>query len=50
MLRFNEKSFFSTSLDFTPFWYSKPTKTVHVDNPGVYTSEKNLSLRTKKST
>ena len=48
MLRSNEKSFFSTLLDFTPFWDYKPTKTVHVDNPGIYTSEKKLSLRTKK--
>ena len=46
MLRFIEKSFFITLSGFKPFWDYKPTKTVHVDNPGVYTSEKNLNLST----
>ena len=45
-LKFNEKSFVNTLLDFTPFWDYKPTKTIHVDSPGVYTSEKSLTLST----
>ena len=40
MLGFNEKSFFNTVLAFTPLWDYKPTKTIHVDNPGVDSTEK----------
>ena len=45
-LRFIEKSFFHTSLKFTPYWDFKPTKAIHVDSPGVYTIDKILNLRT----
>ena len=44
--RFNDKSFFNTLLGFTPCWDYKPTNAVHADNPGVYTSEKNLIFST----
>ena len=47
-LRFNEKSFFSTLLGFTPSWDFKPTNAIHVDSPGVYTGEKKLKLGTTK--
>ena len=33
MLRFNENSF------LIEYWDYKPTKTIHVDDSGVYTSE-----------
>ena len=46
MLRFNEKSFFNTSSGFTPFWDYRPTKTIHLDSPGLYTSEKISNLCT----
>ena len=39
-LRFDERSFFYTLLGFTPYWDYKP--------PGVYTSDKILSLNTIK--
>ena len=38
--------FSNTLLAFTPFWDYKPTKTIHVDSPGVYTSEELLYLST----
>ena len=40
-LRFDEKSFFSTSLNFSPYWIYKQTNAFHAGSPGVYTSEKN---------
>ena len=51
-LRFDEKSFFNTFLDFAPYWEYKPTNgdaidailAIHADSPGVCTSEKNLNL------
>ena len=39
-LRFDKKSFFHTLLGFTPYWDYKPTNAIHVDFPGVYTSDK----------
>ena len=47
-LRFVEKSFSITLLSFTPYWDCKPNNAVHVDNPGVHTSEKDLNLCTTK--
>ena len=38
-LRFDEGSFFSTFLSFTPYWDYKPTNAIHADNPGVYISD-----------
>ena len=43
-LRFDERSFFNTFLDFKPYWDYKTTIANHVDSPGVYTSYKILSL------
>ena len=43
-LRFDEKSFFISSLGFTPYWDYKPTNATHSDGHGVYTSEKILIL------
>ena len=40
--RYIERSFFITLLGFSPNWDYKPTNTIHVDSPGVYTSEKIL--------
>ena len=45
-LRFDERSFFSTLLGFTPYWDHKPTNAIHADSSGVYTSDKNLYLST----
>ena len=45
-LRFDEKSFINILLGFTPCWDYKPTKANHADSPGVYSSEKTLSLST----
>ena len=39
-LRFDKKSFFHTLLGFTPYWDYKPTNAIHVDAPGVSTSDK----------
>ena len=39
-LRFDRKSFFHTLLGFTPYWDYKPTKAIHADSPGVYTTDK----------
>ena len=41
MLRFDEKSFFSTLLGFPTCWDHKPTNAIHTDSPGVNTSKKN---------
>ena len=45
-IRFDEKSFFNTSLGFTPYWDCKPTNAFHADSPDVYTSEEFLNLST----
>ena len=45
-LRFNEKSFFNTLVDHTPFWDDKPTLAIHAGSPGVDTSSKILNLST----
>ena len=37
-LKFDERSFFSTLVCFTPYWDYKPTNAIHADSPGVYTS------------
>ena len=50
MLSFDEKSFFNTSLGFTPYWDYKPANAIHADSPGVYTSDKFLYLSTKNKT
>ena len=44
-LRFDEKSFFITSLGFTAYWDYKPNNTVHNYSPGVYTSKENFTLQ-----
>ena len=44
--KLEEKSFFNTILDSTPYWDYKPTKTIHADSAGVHTSEKILKLNT----
>ena len=46
-LRFDEKSFYSTLLCFTPYWDYRPTNAIHADSPGVYTSDEILNLNTK---
>ena len=43
-LIFDEKSFFSTLLGFTPYWDFKPTNAIHADGLGVCTSDKILTL------
>ena len=45
-LRLDETSFFNTLLGFTSHWDSKITNAVHVDGPGVFTSDKFSSLST----
>ena len=45
-LRFDEKSFLYTLLGLISFWDCKPTNAIHVDSPGVYTSDKVLNLIT----
>ena len=45
-LRFDERSFFSTSLGFTPYWDYKPTNKIQGDSPGLYISDKCLHLKT----
>ena len=47
-LRFDKRSFFNTSLGFTPYWVYKPTNAIHADSLGVYTIDKILNLSTKK--
>ena len=47
ILRFDEKYFFNTLLDFTPYWDYVPTNAIHADSPGVFTSENNVNLSTK---
>ena len=39
-LGFDKNSFFHTLLGFTPYWDYKPTNAIHVDSPGVHTSDK----------
>ena len=46
-LRFDERSFICTLLDFTPYWDCKPNNAIHADSPGVYTSDKILYLSTE---
>ena len=43
---FDEKSFFSILLSFTPFWDYKPTNAIHADSPGKYTTDKTLNKNT----
>ena len=43
-LRFDDRSFFHTLLGFTPYWDYKPTNSNRDAIPGVYTSNKILSL------
>ena len=45
-LWFDRKSFVSKLWDSTPCWDYKPTKAIHFDRPGVYTSDKVLTLST----
>ena len=45
-LRFDEKTFFNTSLGCTPFWDYKPTNALHSDSSGAYTCDKILKLST----
>ena len=45
-----EKPFFNTLLGFTLYWNYKSTKAIHVDFPGVYTSDKSLNLKTVDKT
>ena len=44
-VRFDGKSFFITSLNFSQNWDKKPTNAIHVDSPGVNTNDKILFLR-----
>ena len=44
-IKFDEKSFFNTLLDFTPHWEYKPPNAIHV-----YTSEKFIKLNTVDKT
>ena len=46
-LRFDEKSFFNTLLEFTPFWDYKATNAFHADSFGVHINEKRLNLSTR---
>ena len=46
MIRFDEKKNY-TSLGFTTIWDYKPTHAIHVDSPGVYTSDKLLYSSSK---
>ena len=48
-VRFVEKFFYKTFLDFTPNCDYKPTNAIHADSPGVYTSEKNFKFNNKKN-
>ena len=34
-----KNQFFNTFLGFTPYWVYNPTDAIHVDSPGVYTSD-----------
>ena len=45
-LWFDEKSFFDTLLGFTPRWDFTPNNAIHVDFPGVYSTEKSINLST----
>ena len=45
-LYFDEKSFFNTLSEFTPYWQYNPTNAFHADFPGVSTSDKILNLST----
>ena len=45
-LRFDERSFFHTLIRFVTYWDLKPTNSVHVAIPCVYTSDKILNLNT----
>ena len=45
-ITFDDKSFFDTLVGFVPYWNYKPTNAIETDSPGVYTSVKNLYLRT----
>ena len=45
-LRFDEKSLFNTLLGFTSYWDYQPANAIYADSPGVYTSDKNLNLKT----
>ena len=40
VLRFDERSFFNTLLDFAPYWDYKPTNSIRADSAVVYTGEK----------
>ena len=40
------KKLFVTLLSFKHFWDFKPTNAIHVDSPGVYISDKVLTLGT----
>ena len=46
-IRFDEQCFFNILLGFTPYWDYKPTNAFHSDSPGVYSSDKILSLSTR---
>ena len=43
-LRRDEKSFFHTLLGFTPYWDFKTSNAIHVNSPGVNTSDEKLNL------
>ena len=40
LLRFDERSFFSTFLGFTPYWDYKPSNAIRANSPGACTSDK----------
>ena len=41
---FDDKSFFTTLLNFTPYWNYMPTNAIHADSPDVYSNGKTLNL------
>ena len=45
-LKFDEKSFFKTSLRYTAYWHYKPTKANDAASAGVHTGEKIINLGT----
>ena len=46
VLRFDERTFLDSFLNFKPYWNHKPTNAIHAVSPGVYTTDKILYLNT----
>ena len=45
-IKFDEKLFFHTLLNFEAYWDYEPTNAIHADSPCVYNSDKILNLST----